>query len=124
MFDIFSDFFDGFEPFEFMTTTPTVQSTRKCPKCGHTWSDFRRTGRFGCSECYNTFRSEAAATIRQIHSTTRHTGKVPSKAGAGISRKREYENLKAQLQKAVSSEDYEKAAKLHKRIREMEKEGI
>lgn len=121
MYDLFSDFFNSMDTF----IQPTaMQEAKKCPVCSHTWNDFRRTGRFGCSECYNTFRQSAAATIRQIHSTTTHRGKIPANASEGLLRKREYEQLKQKLQEAVKTEDYESAAKLHKQIREMEKEGI
>lgn len=122
MFDLFSDLFDAFEPF--VSQTPTYQSSKVCPGCGRTWADFRSIGRFGCSKCYDTFRPEVSATLRQIHSTTKHSGKVPSKAGKGLQRKREYESLQKQLKDAVQNEDYETAAKLHKQIRAMEKEGI
>ena len=127
MFDLFDDFFSdflgGFEPYTTQYSQPQ-RSSRTCPGCGRTWNDFRSTGRFGCGKCYETFRPEASATIRQIHSTTRHTGKVPSKAGQGLQRKREYEALQQQLKDAVKNEDYETAARLHKQIRAMEKEGI
>lgn len=121
MYDLFSDFFNAMDAFVQPTS---VQEVKKCPVCAHTWNDFRRSGRFGCSECYNTFRQSAASAIRQIHSTTTHNGKIPAKANEGLSRRREYENLKQKLQEAVKSEDYESAAKLNKQIREMEKEGI
>lgn len=119
--DFFSDFFGGAEPH---SVPQTYRSREACPVCGHTWNDFRNTGRFGCGKCYETFRPEASATIRQIHSTTRHTGKIPSNAGKGLQRKREYAALQQQLKEAVKKEDYEAAAKLHKEIRAMEKEGI
>lgn len=118
---LFSDFFDSMDAF---VQPATPQNSKKCPVCGQTWNDFRHFGRFGCGECYNTFRQAATSTIRQIHSTTTHNGKVPSKAGAGLKKKREYDNLKQQLQQAVKDEDYEKAAALHKQIRAMEKEGL
>lgn len=124
MYDLFSDFFNAINAMDTFVQSPTVQEVKKCPVCGHTWNDFRRTSQFGCGECYNTFRTNAANTLRQIHSTTVHNGKIPSKANADISRKRKYDALKQQLQTAVQAEDYETAAKLHKQIREMEKEGI
>lgn len=117
---LFSDFFDS--PAEVYTQSSTSQ--KRCPGCSRTWNDFRRTGRFGCSECYSTFRSPAASALRQIHSTTRHNGKVPSKADEGLKSRREYEDLKLQLRQVVAAEDYEKAAVLHKKIREMERKGI
>lgn len=117
MYDLFSDLFDIFDAFE-----PSYTEEKKCPVCGHTYSDFRQTGKFGCGECYNTFRAYAADVLRQVHSTTAHTGKIPSKSSGEIKKKRRYEELKAKLQAAVRSEDYELAAKLHKEIRAMESE--
>ena len=124
MYDFFSDFSDLFSALDSMMQPAESESIKKCPVCGHTWADFRRTGRFGCGECYNTFRPQAASTLRQIHSTTKHVGKIPSKSGESVKKKREYETLKAQLQIAVQNEDYETAAKLHKKIRAMEKEAV
>ncbi len=39
-------------------------------------------------------------------------------------RKRRYDELKRKLSEAVSREDYETAAKLHKEIRSLESEGL
>ena len=120
MYDLFSDFENFFNSFDTFMQPSVYQEAKKCPVCGHTWSDFRRTGRFGCGECYKTFRSSTASAIRQIHATTEHKGKIPSKSGSEFRKKRQYETLKAQLQEAVKNEDYETAAKLHKQIRTME----
>lgn len=61
-------------------------------------------------------------TLRQIHSSARHTGKIPSKSGEELKRKRRYEALRQELSEAVKNEDYETAARLHKQIREIEGE--
>lgn len=53
MYDLFSDLFDGFD--WFMQPT-TYKEEKKCPVCGRTYSDFRRDGKLGCSECYKVFR--------------------------------------------------------------------
>lgn len=119
MYDLFSDFFDGFDMF----MQPAVyKEEKKCPVCGRTYSDFRRTGKLGCGECYNTFRGAVSETLRQVHSSNTHTGKIPSKSEGELKLKRKYEQLKQQLSNAVKSEDYELAAKLHKEIREIEAE--
>lgn len=119
MYDLFSDFFDGFDMF---MQPVTVKEEKKCPICGHTYSDFRRTGKLGCSECYTIFKVPVAQTLRSIHPGVVHTGKIPSKSGEELKLKRKYEMLKEELAKAVKNEDYEKAAKLHKQIREIEGE--
>lgn len=119
MYDLFSDFFDGFDLF---MQPVTVKEEKKCPVCGHTYSDFRRTGKIGCSECYKVFRTPIAETLRQVHPSTVHSGKIPSKSGEELKLKKKYEALKQELAAAVKNEDYETAAKLHKQIREIENE--
>lgn len=121
MYDLFSEFEDFFNSFDAFIQ-PTAYKEEKCPVCGRTWTDFRKSGKFGCSECYTTFRNLAQATLKQIHANSEHTGKIPSKSGKVLMKKRQIENLKSQLQEAVRSEDYETAAKLHKQIRNMENE--
>ena len=122
MYDLFSDFFDGFDIFPKSYKIYTDTEEKRCPVCGHTFSDFRKTGKFGCGECYNTFRAEVGQTLRQIHENPVHVGKIPSKGAEHLKKERIYADLKKQLAEAVQSEDYEKAAKLHKQIKEMESE--
>ena len=114
MYDLFSDFFDSFDVF------PVYREEARCSNCGKTYSDFQKTGRFGCSECYKAFEAPIARTLRQIQASDEHIGKVPSKASESLMKKRKLEDLKVRLSKAVASEDYELAAKLHKEIKEME----
>ncbi|MCI8404245.1 MAG: hypothetical protein HFE49_05010 [Clostridia bacterium] len=119
MYDLFSDFFDGFDLF----MQPAVsREEKKCPVCGHTYSDFRRTGKIGCGECYNVFRAPITETLRRVQPSPLHKGKIPSKSGEELKLKRKYETLKQELSDAVKNEDYETAAKLHKQIREIENE--
>lgn len=117
--ELFNDFFEDFNMF---TPTPQFKEEKKCPVCGRSYSDFRRLGKFGCGECYKTFKTPIISVMKQLHTNSEHTGKIPSKSGHKIKQKRIYEDLKQKLQKAVADEDYETAAKLHKEIRKMENE--
>lgn len=97
-----------------------TRDERKCPVCGRTLNDIKTDGKFGCGECYNTFRDEAQSILKQIHTVSTHKGKIPGRSGEALKQKRRYEDLKARLQEAVRAENYEEAAKLHKEIRKME----
>lgn len=119
--DLFNDIWNDFGIFGSPSVVRTsVKEEKKCPVCGTTVSDFKRTGKLGCGECYKTFRPVMAEALKQIHSNSRHSGKIPSRSSDDLKKKRELESLKAELQMAVKNEDYENAAKLHKKIREME----
>ena len=95
---------------------------RKCPNCKATYDDFRESGRMGCSECYRTFSKELLPLLRRLHGSVQHTGKVPLKK-VGVGKKgKEITELRRELQKAIEKEEYEKAAVIRDKIKELEKE--
>lgn len=116
MYDLFSEFFN-----DFSFISPIQHEELRCHLCGHTYSDFRKTGKLGCGECYKTFRSPLLVTLKQIHQNPVHKGKIPKAFDEKIKKKRELESLKTELSEAVKREDYEKAAKLHKQIKDLER---
>ena len=75
----------------------------------------------GCNRCYEVFREHLEPTLRRIHGNTVHTGKLPKKGAGKIKLQRQIEQLKSELQAAVVNEQYEKAAELRDRIKELEK---
>lgn len=116
MYDIFSEFSDFFDNFDVF---PSYREVMTCPGCGQSFRNFRETGRFGCEKCYDTFRAPVTETLKQIHQNTKHTGKIPAGSAKELKARRRYEELKAQLSKAVKAEDYELAAKLHKELKSL-----
>ena len=114
MYDLFSDFFDSFD------VMPAYIENGRCPNCGRSYYDFNKTGRLGCAECYKAFENPVRATLKRMQKNTRHTGKIPSGQSEELLKKRRLEELKKELSKAVSEEDYELAAKLHKEIKALE----
>ena len=94
-----------------------------CPKCGITLREIMDTGKMGCDECYHTFYRELAPSIEKIHGKAVHTGKVPRSAGAALQRRRQVEQLKAQLEEAVKQENFEAAASLRDQIKSLESEA-
>jgi protein arginine kinase activator len=93
----------------------------KCPKCGLSYADFKKIGRLGCAECYVTFKKYLGPLLKKIHGSSIHLGKSPLR-GARVSKKRpDLEELRDKLQRAISSEAFEDAARLRDQIRELEK---
>lgn len=92
-----------------------------CPSCGMTFREFTRTGRLGCRHCYEAFSERLDPLIRRIHGSTAHTGKRARRAQAHLASQRERDELQRQLEEAVRREDYELAARLRDRIRELSK---
>lgn len=120
MMDLFSELFGMFDDFDSVFTSGAVpKEYKECPVCKHSWADFTRTGKFGCGECYKTFDG-VLNVIRQTQQNSQHNGKIPSKSGAEVKMKRRLAELKKELKAAVDNEEYEKAAKLHSEIKEIE----
>lgn len=95
---------------------PGATVARSCPRCGQTYAEFARTGLVGCPECYDAFSAELEPVIRRIHGKSRHEGKVPRRSGASARRRRALEELRRELERAVSREEFERAAELRDRI--------
>ncbi|MGB7606290.1 MAG: UvrB/UvrC motif-containing protein [Lutisporaceae bacterium] len=96
-----------------------VQKDIKCDVCGLSYNRFRETGRFGCSHCYKVFGDRLNPLFKKLHGNTNHTGKIPNNAGNRIKLVRKIESLKQELNAAVSSEEYERAAELRDQIKEL-----
>ena len=89
----------------------------KCPSCGFTQADFKKAGRLGCSECYNTFAEGLEGLLKTMHKGVRHVGKVPHALRQGRDLTEKLRQLQKRLDKAISSEDFEEAATLRDEIK-------
>lgn len=119
-FDL-SSFFGGI--FSANALTSPLGPNKKeqsCPKCGATFSSISQHGKMGCAECYNTFYDALLPSLRRLHGTVEYKGGLPESAGSEIKRKRKLSELKDELGKAVVLQEYEKAAELRDRIKELE----
>jgi len=103
----------------------------KCPNCSLSYEDFRKIGRFGCSECYSTFKNNLVPLLKRIHRSTMHTGSSPS-GGKVVSKtpdsvtapkpkikESKLDILKRQMQEAVEKEAFEEAAKIRDKINKL-----
>lgn len=97
-------------------------AAQKCPVCGFTQADFKKTGRLGCSECYNTFTEGLASMLANMHKGTTHVGKAPGNRARHRELTARMKSLQATLDEAVATEKYEEAATLRDEIRLLETE--
>lgn len=92
----------------------------RCPSCGFTQVDFKKTGRLGCPECYDVFESGLNSLMKAMHKSERHVGKAPKKAMRNQELSAKLRTLESQLKKALEEERYEQAALLRDQIRSLE----
>ena len=91
----------------------------KCPRCGFTQADFKKSGRLGCPECYVTFAEGLRGLLKTMHKGTRHTGKAPEALRATRENTDRLKTLQAKLAKAIKDENYEQAAQLRDEIKQL-----
>ena len=95
---------------------------QRCPACSFSQTDFKKTGRLGCSVCYDTFAEGLESLLKAMHKGTAHVGKVPARLLRTIERETKAKELQNSLDRAVAEEDYESAAQLRDQLRELEVE--
>ncbi len=126
---------------------PYTRNNVKCDNCGTTFQDFLQKGKFGCSNCINTFGSNLDDSLSRIHGSDRHAGKKPVNYVSGSSDTEgkqskesqskdlnqenwskvdgvattDIDKLQEKLNQAVIMEEYEEAACLRDEIRELRK---
>lgn len=94
--------------------------TTRCPVCGFTQADFKKTGRLGCSSCYAAFSEGLASLLKAMHKGTEHVGKLPARAQKTLELSDRMRTLTENLRVAVEQENYEKAASLRDEIKQLE----
>lgn len=96
----------------------------QCDRCGLTYAQFGQIGRFGCDRCYDVFGNNILPLFRRLHGNQKHLGKIPVRVGNHLKLRKKIEQYKAELQKNISEENFEAAASLRDKIRELEKQLV
>ncbi len=93
-----------------------ASSEKTCLVCGTTGKDFKKRFLLGCPSCYEAFAEELSPYLRAMQKGSRHVGKAP----AGEALTAEIAAMQQALERAVSAQDFEEAATLRDRIRDLQ----
>jgi len=110
--DLLAGLIDGTQPRE------GAASPAACPQCGLPAAEFRKRGRAGCAGCYEAFDADVRRILSQMAPRPRHVGKLPNDLPVPAADDRGA--LAAELRAAVEGEDYERAARLRDRLRDLD----
>src|SRR5690242_6360863 len=108
-----------------------AQQTRKksapaCPDCGMTLEEFRKKGRLGCAKDYEVFKTPILEILERVHGARSHVGRMPGgptttrTLGAPADDVHRLVDLRRELESAIRSEAYERAAHLRDEIKALE----
>lgn len=95
---------------------PGTGSERVCPRCHMRRTDFKKTGRFGCADCYTAFAEELPPLLKAMHRADHHTGKIPARESERVRASAELADLQKDMEEAVATENFEQAARLRDQI--------
>lgn len=96
---------------------------KSCPDCGMTIADYKEVTLLGCPQCYETFAGELDGVIKRVQNNkTEHLGRCPSQLGEKTEREVLIRNLLRELNDAVQSEAYERAAVLRDQLKSLHDE--
>lgn len=93
----------------------------KCAACGLTFAAFRKTGRLGCSACYDAFMPTLGAVIERAQAgATSHIGRRPTGSDEVQRRQDLRMRLLKEIEKAIAAEQYERAAQIRDEIHKLD----
>jgi protein arginine kinase activator len=95
-------------------------TAQRCAACGFSQADFKKTGRLGCAQCYETFGEGLNSLLKAMHKGMNHTGKVPARIARYLERENALKTLQRDLQKAVADENYKTAAQIRDQLKTLE----
>ncbi len=110
----------GLSPTEAPVAAPANE--RCCPVCEMTQSNFKKVGRLGCPQCYETFAELLAPMLKGMHKGERHIGKTPPGHSDVAADEERLKRLRQDLAQAVKDENFEAAAHLRDQVRALEQQ--
>ena len=110
------------EDFILQTSASEKPVDLSCPVCGLTFAEFRQQGVLGCPHDYDAFEDALAPLLeRAQRGESHHVGKVPRRTGGDQKRQNLILKYRAELRGAIAAENYELAAALRDKIKEVER---
>lgn len=128
----FSNFFGDFlhEYDNSFMPMMSIQKEVRCNKCGMTYNDFMKLGKFGCDNCYEVFSTRVDPILKRLQGSNRYTGRKAelNEYNNNINKietkekttQEQIDELKKELKKMVNEENYEQAAKIRDDIKKLE----
>ncbi len=92
-----------------------------CSVCCLSLAEFKKIGRFGCSNCLSVFEPYIKALIKEVQESEKHIGK---RAKTGGRRAIEIFRLREELRRALEKEAYEDAAQIRDKLKTLGVENV
>ena len=101
------------------TQDPEKMPDISCPRCGMSYVQYAKSGLLGCAQCYEAFRPELTDHLIKTLENSQYAGRIPAELNKQVSLRMERDKLKRKMNHAIEAEEYEMAATLRDRIRQL-----
>ncbi len=101
------------------TIEELLSNNKVCEKCGTSLNEILEDGLLGCAHCFVSFMPVLTQIYSKVFNTKEHYGKIPIKLEKEVEILKRLEEYKIELQKAIKEENYERAAFLRDKIKEL-----
>lgn len=137
----FSNFISDFFDEDSLLPSFSGNMITKCPKCGLTYEEFAKNGKFGCADCYDTFANKIESVLKNLHGSAKHRGRAPKRLAEPNKKltecsketeikhepvidktMQEIDKLNEDIKLAIKEERYEDAAKIRDKIKKLQDE--
>ncbi|WP_353420343.1 UvrB/UvrC motif-containing protein [Staphylococcus coagulans] len=97
---------------------------KRCPTCQMTLKDIAHVGKFGCHDCYQTFKEDVYDIVRRVQGGhIEHSGKCPQSSQQKRALKKQLEEKRAHLESLVSKQAFEEAAIVRDEIQALQQQS-
>ncbi|EHJ08564.1 UvrB/UvrC motif-containing protein [Staphylococcus simiae] len=97
---------------------------KRCPSCQMTLKDIAHVGKFGCSECFTTFKDDIYDIVRRVQGGQfEHVGKTPQSSYKKLALKRKIEEKNQYLSTLIEEQNFEEAAIVRDEIKALKDES-
>ncbi|MDK4156325.1 UvrB/UvrC motif-containing protein, partial [Staphylococcus pseudintermedius] len=97
---------------------------KRCPNCQMTLKDIAHVGKFGCAQCYETFKEDVYDIVRRVQGGhIEHSGKCPKSSQHKRALKKQLEEKRARLELLVAQQAFEEAAIVRDEIQALEQQS-
>ena len=94
------------------------KEAKRCPTCRMTLKDIAHVGKFGCADCYATFKDDIVDIVRRVQGGQfEHTGKTPRSSYRKLALKKQIEEKSEHLNKLIEEQNFEEAAVVRDEIK-------
>ncbi len=98
-----------------------IKKNRSCSFCSMDLKKIKKLGRMGCPHCYNEFKSVLLPIIKTIHEDMEYRGKIPENTSRQVKLEKSISDLKNRIKNEIFIENFEEAARIRDKIKQLEK---